>query len=113
MMPAHQLDQFSNRSQRDLALFTRNRLKQLPLSPRDRARASNMTESYVAQHQTPSSRTHTDDQLERVLKLPPGQLAKFARVERLVHLTKGLDQPLLHRRSGTQAFQAKSDQDDM
>jgi hypothetical protein len=97
----------------NLALFSRNRLKQLWLSPRDRARATNMAESYVAQHQTPSNRTHTDDQLERVLKLPPGQLAKFAHAECREHPTKRLDQPLLHRRPGTPASQAAADQNDI
>ena len=82
----------------DLALFTRNRIKQLRLSARDRARASNMAESYLAQYLTPSNRSHTQDQLERVLQLPPGQLAKFAHIARLEHLKKRLDQPLLHRR---------------
>ena len=97
----------------NLALFARNRLKQLRLSPRDRARATNMAESYVAQHQTPSNRTHADNQLERVLKLPPGQLARFADAECREHLTKRLDQPLLHRRPGTQASQAEADQNDI
>ena len=96
----------------NLALFASRRLKQLRLSPRDRARATNMAESYVAQHQTPSNRTHTDDQLERVLKLPPGQLAKFA-AECREHPPKRLDQPLLHRRPGTPASQAAADQNDI
>ena len=101
-------------SHMDLALFASHRLKQLRLSPRDRARATNMAKSYVAQRQTPSNRTHTDDQLERVLKLPPGQLAKFAHPERREHLTKRLDHPLLHRRLGTQASQADAaDQNDI
>ena len=97
----------------DLALFTRKRLKQLRLSPRDRARASNMAKTYVAQHQTPSQHTHSDDQLERVLQLPPGQLAKLIHVERRENPQKRLDQPLLHRRPGTQALQAESGQNDL
>lgn len=57
----------------DLALFTRNRLKQLRLGPRDLARATRMTESYVAHvlaansSQTAWSRTDMQDQLESVL----------------------------------------------
>ena len=68
----------------DLALFTRNRLKQLRLSPRDLARASSMAESNIADLlepnslQTASKRTHVHDQLERVLRLPHGLLAKLA-----------------------------------
>ena len=68
----------------DLALFTRNRLKQIRLSPRNRARATRMTESYIARlpkptsGQTVSNGTGMNDQLERVLKLPQGHLAMLA-----------------------------------
>jgi predicted transcriptional regulator len=68
----------------DLALFTRNRLKRLRLSPRNLARATRMTESYIARLPKPNSvptapnRTDMQDQLERVLKLPQGHLAKLA-----------------------------------
>ena len=68
----------------DLALFTRNRLKQLRLRPRNLARATRMTESYLARlphpHciQTAPNRTDVHDQIERVLKLPQGHLAKLA-----------------------------------
>ena len=96
----------------DLALFTRNRLKQVRLSPRDRARASNMAESYVAQRQRSSDRTHIDDQLERVLKLPLGQLAKIAHAEPPEHLSKRMDPPLLHRRRQTQTRQTETDHND-
>ena len=88
----------------DLALFTRNRLKQLRLSPRDLARASKIAESSIAQLQTASNRTHIHDQLERVLQLPPGELARFAHLERRENLKKRLEypcSPLLHRRVGT------------
>ena len=80
----------------DLALFTRNRLKQLRLSPRDLARASSMAESNIADLlepnsvQTASKRTHVHDQLERVLQLPLGQLAKLADLQRREHLKKRL-----------------------
>lgn len=71
----------------DLALFTRTRLKQLRLGPRNLARATRMTESYIARLLTPNSpqtsnRTDMHDQLERVLKLPQGQLAKLADLQR-------------------------------
>ena len=102
----------------DLVLFTRNRLKQLRLSPRDRARASSMAESYMADLwepnglQTASTRTHVHDQLERVLQLPHGQLAKLADLQRREHLKKRLEHPsgpLLHRRLGSDALPTKSD----
>ena len=93
----------------DLALFTRNRLKQLRLGPRDLARATRMTESYIARLLAPNSpqsiwnRAAMQDQLERVLKLPQGQLAKLADHEHRECLKKRLgNQPsaLLHRRAG-------------
>lgn len=68
----------------DLALFTRNRLKQIKLRPRNLARATRMTESYIARlpkrnsGQTVSNGTDMNDQLERVLKLPQGHLAMLA-----------------------------------
>jgi len=91
----------------DLALFTRNRLKQLRMGPRDLARATRMTESYIAHFLTPnrlqtaSNPTDMHDQLERVLKLPQGQLAKLADLQCREYLKKRLgDRPsaLLHRR---------------
>ena len=102
----------------NLALFTRNRLKQLRLSPRDRARASSMAESNIADLlepnslQTASKRIHIHDQLERVLQLPHGQLAKLADLQRREHLKKRLEhpaRPLLHRRLGSDSLPAKSD----
>lgn len=68
----------------DLALYTRNRLKQIRLSPRNLARATRMMESYIAHlpklnsGQAAPNRTDMDDQLERVLKLPQGHLAMLA-----------------------------------
>lgn len=102
----------------DLALFTRNRLKQLRLKPRDLARASSMAELYLADLlepnglQTVSMRTHVHDQLERVLQLPHGQLAKLADLQRRERLKKQLEyrsSPLLHRRLGSDSLPAKSD----
>ena len=92
----------------DLALVTRNRLRQLRLGPRNLARATRMTESYIthvlapSSPQTASNRT-MQDQLERVLKLPEGELAKLAELQRREYLKKRLGNqtsPLLHRRAG-------------
>ena len=72
----------------DLAFFIRNRLRQLWLSPRDRARASIQAESYIASFQTGSNRTELRDQLERVLQLPQGHLARLADLQRREHRLK-------------------------
>lgn len=89
----------------DLALLIRNRLKQMKLGQRDLARAADVTESYISQLLTqkklPPAPNRTDmyDKIGRVLKLPPGQLAKLAEVQRREQLRKRLgDQPspLMH-----------------
>lgn len=89
----------------DLALLIRNRLKQLALGQRDLARAANVTESYISQLLTqkklPPAPNRTDmyDKIGRVLKLPQGQLAKLADLQRREQLRKRLgDQPspLMH-----------------
>jgi hypothetical protein len=89
----------------DLAFFIRNRLRQLWLSSRDRARASSQAESYIASFQTASNRTDLHDQLERVLQLPQGYLTKLADLQRREHrLKKPLEATpitLLHRRVGS------------
>jgi len=73
----------------DLAFFIRNRLRQLWLSSRDRARASIQAESYIASFQTGSIQPHLHDQLERVLQLPQGHLARLADLQRREHQAAG------------------------
>jgi hypothetical protein len=89
----------------DLAFFIRNRLRRLRMSSRDRARASSQAESYIASFQTAPNRTDLRDQLERVLQLPQGHLAKLADLQRREHrLKKPLETTpitLLHRRVGS------------
>lgn len=89
----------------DIALFIRNRLKGLGLGQRDLARAANVTESYISQVLTQkklppaSNRTDMYEKIGRVLKLPQGQLAKLADLQRREHLKKQLGEhpgPLLH-----------------
>jgi len=89
----------------DIALLIRNRLKELGLGQRDLARAANVTESYISQLLTqkklPPAPNRTDmyGKMGRVLKLPQGQLAKLADLQRREQLKKRLgDQPgpLLH-----------------
>ncbi|MBH0203781.1 MAG: helix-turn-helix transcriptional regulator [Nitrospira sp.] len=89
----------------DIALFIRNRLKELKLGQRDLARAAHVTESYIsqllAQKKLPPAPSRTDmyEKIERALKLPQGELAKLADQQRREQLRKRLgDQPapLLH-----------------
>lgn len=84
----------------DIALFIRNRLKELGLGQRDLARAADVTESYISQLLTqkklPPAPNRSDmyDKIGRVLKLPQGQLAKLADLQRREQLKKRLgDQP--------------------
>lgn len=84
----------------DIALFIRNRLKELGLGQRDLARAAAVTESYISQLLTQKklppapSRSDMYDKIGRVLKLPQGQLAKLADLQRREQLKKRLgDQP--------------------
>ena len=84
----------------DIALLIRNRLKELGLGQRDLARAADVTESYISQLLTqkklPPAPNRSDmyDKIGRVLKLPQGQLAKLADLQRREQLKKRLgDQP--------------------
>jgi transcriptional regulator with XRE-family HTH domain len=83
----------------------KHRLKELGLDQRALAQAAQVTESYISQLLTrkklppASNRTDMYDKIGRVLKLPQGQLAKLADLQRREHLKKRLgDQPrpLLH-----------------
>lgn len=83
-----------------IALFIKNRLKELKLGQKDLARAANVTDSYISQlmahKKLPPAPNRTDmyDKISRVLKLPDGQLAKLADLQRREHLKKRLgDQP--------------------
>lgn len=83
-----------------IALFIKNRLKELKLGQKDLARAANVTDSYISQlmahKKLPPAPNRTDmyDKISRVLKLPDGQLAKLADLQRREHFKKRLgDQP--------------------
>ncbi len=89
----------------DISLLIRNRLKELDLGQRDLARAAHVTESYISQLLTQKklppapNRTNMYDKIGRALKLPQGQLAKLADLQRREHLKKRLGDhpgPLLH-----------------
>jgi len=84
----------------DLAFVISHRLDELGLEQRDLARAARVTESYISQLLTRKkappapSRTDIYGKMDRVLKLPPGELAKVADLQRRDRLQKQLgDQP--------------------
>lgn len=81
------------------SLLIRHRLKELGLEQRDLARAAQVTESYISQVLTrkkaPPSPSRTDiyEGLEKVLKLPSGELSKLATLQRQEELRKNLADP--------------------
>ena len=89
----------------DIALVLKDRLKELGLDQRALAQAARVTESYISQLLTQkklppaSNRTDMYEKIGRVLKLPHGQLAKLADLQRRDQLKKrlgDLPSPLLH-----------------
>jgi transcriptional regulator with XRE-family HTH domain len=83
----------------DLPLVIRQRLEQLGLEQRDLAGAAQVTESYVSQLLTrkkaPPAPDRTDiyDKMERLLRLPSGELAKLADLQRQEGLKRRLADP--------------------
>jgi transcriptional regulator with XRE-family HTH domain len=84
----------------DLAFVISHRLEQLGLEQRDLARAARVTESYISQLLTrkkaPPAPNRTDiyGKMDRFLKLPRGELAKVAQLQRTDQLKKQLgDEP--------------------
>ncbi|HXV87096.1 MAG TPA: helix-turn-helix transcriptional regulator [Gemmatimonadales bacterium] len=84
----------------DLAFVVSRRLEELGLDQRDLARAARVTESYISQLLTrkkaPPAPNRTDiyGKMDRALKLPPGELAKVADLQRKDRLKEQLgDQP--------------------
>ncbi|HJT21961.1 MAG TPA: hypothetical protein VJ746_15895 [Nitrospira sp.] len=100
----------------DVALFIKNRLKQLRLGKRDLARATRMAELYISDLLAPNglhrvtNRTDMHDQLERILKLPQGQLDTLVGLQRCEQAKKWGEQSsaVLHRRPGTALPQTQS-----
>lgn len=82
-----------------VSLLIRQRLKELGLEQRQLARAAQVTESYISQLLTQkklppaSNRTDIYDKLSNALKLPPGELAKLADIQRREQLKKKLGEP--------------------
>ena len=83
----------------DVSLVIRQRLEELGLEQRELARAANVTESYISQVLTQkkmppaSNRTDIYDKMGKVLKLPSGELAKLADLQRREQLKKKLGDP--------------------
>ena len=80
----------------DVSLVIRQRLEKLGLEQRDLARAAQVTESYISQLLTqkklPPAPERTDmyDKMGKLLKLPNGELAKLAHLQRREHLKRKL-----------------------
>ena len=83
----------------DIALVIRHRLEELGFEQRDLAIAVQVTESYISQlltrKKTPpaTDRTGIYEKMEQFLKLPAGELAKLADMQRREELKKKLADP--------------------
>ena len=83
----------------DMAFVIRRRLKELGLEQRDLASAAHVTESYISQllrgKKAPPAPDRTDiyERMGEVLKLPDGELAKLADLERKEGFKKKLGDP--------------------
>lgn len=89
----------------DVPIAIRHRLEELGLEQRDLARAARVTESYISQLLTRKkappapSRTDIYDRMDKFLKLPIGELAKLADLQRKAQLKRQLGEeavPLFH-----------------
>src|SRR5215210_6321438 len=80
----------------DVSLFIRQRLEEFGLEQRELAQAAQVTESYISQlltrRRAPPAPNRTDiyDKMDRFLKLPHGELARLADVQRKQELKKEL-----------------------
>lgn len=83
----------------EVSIRIRQRLNELGLEQRDLADAADVTESYISQllrrKKSPPAPDRTDiyDKLGRFLKLPPGELAKLADLQRKGELKKKIEDP--------------------
>ena len=83
----------------DVSLVIRQRLGELGLEQRGLAGAAQVTESYISQLLTrkkaPPAPERTDiyDKMETFLKLPQGELARLAYLERQEELKRKLSDP--------------------
>src|SRR5690242_17850984 len=84
----------------DVSLLIRHRLNELELDQKDLASAAQVTESYISQLLTrkkaPPAPNRTDiyDKMDKFLKLPDGELARLASLQRLEQVKRQLgDEP--------------------
>ncbi len=83
----------------DISLLIRNRLKELGLEQKDLASAAQVTESYISQllgrKKAPPAAGRTDlyDKIGDSLRLPKGELAKLADLQRREELRKKVAEP--------------------
>jgi transcriptional regulator with XRE-family HTH domain len=83
----------------DVSFVIRQRLEAFGLEQRELARAAQVTESYISQLLTrkkaPPAPTRTDiyDKMDRFLKLPSGELARLADIQRKEELKRELGEP--------------------
>ena len=85
----------------DVPFVIRHRLEELGLAQQDLARAAHVTESYISQlltrRKAPPAPSRTDiyDRMDKFLKLPSGELAKLADLQRKEELKRELgDEPV-------------------
>ena len=90
----------------DVPFLIRHRLEELGLEQQDLARAARVTESYISQlltrRKAPPAPSRTDiyDKMDKFLKLPNGELAKLAALQRKEELKRELGDepvPLFHQ----------------
>jgi transcriptional regulator with XRE-family HTH domain len=80
----------------DVSFVIRQRLEEFGLEQRELARAAQVTESYISQlltrRKAPPAPSRTDiyDKMDRFLKLPSGELARLAGVQRKAELKREL-----------------------
>jgi transcriptional regulator with XRE-family HTH domain len=80
----------------DVSLLIRQRLEEFGLEQRELARAAHVTESYISQlltrRRAPPAPNRTDiyDRMDRFLKLPRGELARLADLQRKQEIKKEL-----------------------
>jgi transcriptional regulator with XRE-family HTH domain len=89
----------------DVSLVIRQRLEEFGLDQRELAQAAEVTESYISQlltrRKAPPAPNRTDiyEKMDKLLKLPTGELARLADVQRKGQLKRGLAEepaPLFH-----------------
>ena len=89
----------------DVSLVIRQRLEEFGLDQRELAQAAEVTESYISQlltrRKAPPAPSRTDiyEKMDKLLKLPTGELARLANVQRKEELKRELAEepaPLFH-----------------